>query len=588
MSAFLRMKRFLIGFTTINMVVLLCLALCFFWLVPTQLAASISDQHSQFLSYGFLMTGLIGQVGMFGLIFIALSVGVILGLRAIFKSEYYDFFWVLIASIFMTLLVLFVAIDFAVYRLMGYHLTQMFWNVLFSGVFFQVVVLSNVEWLILFAGFCLVLTIETTLAAWLWRKAACLSLSAVLIGLVGLIFLAAGVSYTIYFTFAASDPELPQLAKLIPYFSEVAKRWHMPFALQRKLVYPQHKLIFKQPAQPLNILMIVIDTWRSDMLNHEVTPHIARFAAKSMHFTNHFSGGNYTRPGIFSLLYGLSPKDWYQIKRREQGPLLIHQLLKEHYSVKILPSASPRFPDFIDTAFREVPEAWHDTPGANSAERDLEITNEFEQFLATRDVDKPFFGFLFYDAVHNWCGGQQPYATPFQPAIAVCNRLRMSNTTNPQPYLNRYRNAAHYDDELIGNILNQLTQRGLLKHTVVMITADHGEEFNDSRRGIWGHGSAFDRYQLQVPFVLYWPGKKPQVIAYRTSHYDVVPTLMRGVLGCVNASSDYSVGRSLFVADPARYIVVNSGSSYAKLFAHSFEVYYPGGFSVTTDLNGHY
>jgi hypothetical protein len=486
----------------------------------------------------------------------------------------------------MTLLVFFIGIDFAVYRLIGYHLTVTFWNVLFSGVFFQVIVLSNVEWFALFVGFCLLLSVEVALAVWLWQRGFFVFLSRLSLFLSALIILAAGFSYTFYFMNDAPDRDLPQLAKLIPYFMQVARRLHTEKIISKPLQYPQHKLLFKRPSRPLNIILIVIDTWRADMLNPDVTPNIARFALKSIRFSNHFSGGNFTQPGIFSLLYGLTPNYWYLTLRNEQGPMLIHQLLKDQYTVKVFPSASPRFPDFIDTAFHAVPQAWHDTPGANSTERDLNITNEFEQFLATRNPSRPFFGFLFYDAVHNWCGSRQSYATPFEPAIKTCNRLSMSNNANPLPYLNRYRNAAHYDDQLIGNILNQLKQQNLLKNTIVMITADHGEEFNDSHRNIWGHGSAFDRYQLQVPFVMYWPGKEAQVIAYRTSHYDVVPTLMSDVLDCVNPSSDYSVGRSLFATDRPPYIIVGSYESYAKLFPHSVEIAYPGGYDVTDNLDG--
>jgi membrane-anchored protein YejM (alkaline phosphatase superfamily) len=40
--------------------------------------------------------------------------------------------------------------------------------------------------------------------------------------------------------------------------------------------------------------------------------------------------------------------------------------------------------------------------------------------------------------------------------------------------------------------------------------------------------------------LLAWPGIEPRQVTHRTSHYDVAPTLVRRLLGCSNASSDYA------------------------------------------------
>ena len=130
--------------------------------------------------------------------------------------------------------------------------------------------------------------------------------------------------------------------------------------------------------------------------------------------------------------------------------------------------------------------------------------------------------------------------------------------------MNRYKNAVHYDDNLVGDVLTQSLAHDLLKNTIVIITADHGNEFNDTGNGLWGHGSAFDRYQLHVPLIMYWPGKKPQAMAYRTSHYDVVPTLMRA-LGCTNKLTIYSMGHLLFIDGGRRRLVGGSYHNYVVL-----------------------
>ena len=127
---------------------------------------------------------------------------------------------------------------------------------------------------------------------------------------------------------------------------------------------------------------------------------------------------------------------------------------------------------------------------------------------------------------------------PFRPSAREVNYLRLDNETDPTPLLNRYRNSVHYVDALIGRVLDAMEQQGLLENSVIVVTGDHGQEFNDSRRNYWGHGSNFTRYQTGVPLLLYSPTLPPGVHRHRTTHFDIVPTLMRDHLGCGEAFQD--------------------------------------------------
>ncbi|AKA37685.1 hypothetical protein UGYR_04275 [Yersinia ruckeri] len=62
---------------------------------------------------------------------------------------------------------------------------------------------------------------------------------------------------------------------------------------------------------------------------------------------------------------------------------------------------------------------------------------------------------------------------------------------------------------------------------MVVITASHGVEFDDSHQGLWGAGSSFNRYQLQVPLIIHWPGTPAQKVNKLTNHEDVMTTLMQ-------------------------------------------------------------
>ncbi len=82
----------------------------------------------------------------------------------------------------------------------------------------------------------------------------------------------------------------------------------------------------------------------------------------------------------------------------------------------------------------------------------------------------------------------------------------LKNDSDPVPYLNRYRNAGHFDDNLVKQVLNNLATQGLLKNTIVIITADHGEEFNESHQDFWGHASDYTRGKfIHACHLLAWP-----------------------------------------------------------------------------------
>ena len=81
---------------------------------------------------------------------------------------------------------------------------------------------------------------------------------------------------------------------------------------------------------------------------------------------------------------------------------------------------------------------------------------------------------------------------------------------------------------------------------MVVITSNHGIEFNETGSNSWGANTNYSQYQLQVPLVIHWPNKAPQKIDTLSSHLDLVPTLMEGALSVNSPSKNYSSGHNLF------------------------------------------
>src|SRR5207249_3295947 len=98
-------------------------------------------------------------------------------------------------------------------------------------------------------------------------------------------------------------------------------------------------------------------------------------------------------------------------------------------------------------------------------------------------------------------------------------------------YLNDYRNSVNYVDGLVGDVVRSLEAAGLMGNTIVVVTGDHAEEFNDNGAGYWGHSSNFTEYQTHVPMVMYVPGQPPRRVTAVTTHVDIPTTLIQEICG---------------------------------------------------------
>lgn len=103
--------------------------------------------------------------------------------------------------------------------------------------------------------------------------------------------------------------------------------------------------------------------------------------------------------------------------------------------------------------------------------------------------------------------------------------------TKDRPAINAlYDGEVRVFDDLVGRWLGVLESLGILDDTLVILTADHGEELME--RGHIGHcscnlmGTLYDE-SIRVPLILRYPKRLPQdtVIETQVSHIDIMPTV---------------------------------------------------------------
>ncbi|GGI91690.1 hypothetical protein GCM10007966_20440 [Legionella impletisoli] len=356
--------------------------------------------------------------------------------------------------------------------------------------------------------------------------------------------------------FSQQIPNLPLYSKLYAYVfpspnsERMIYNWSEQFFVQPPfsndpLNYPLAPLRCQKPKSPTNIILIMVDALRFDVVNQRVMPHLSQFAEESWQFQNHLSGGNSTQAGLFSLFYSLPSNYWTAAKNEKKAPVLMEILRENNYVIKVIWSVSITPPAFDKTLYLKIKNLnVHGTAGRDTAEKDRNTTNEALQFLRETNVKQPIFMHVFYDATHNYCRPQS-YSKPFQPAKENCLRFGFSDELEPLPYFNRYLNAAHFVDTEIHRLLVHLKEKGYYENSIIIITSDHGEEFNDNKQNYWGHSGNYTQTQVHIPMIIHWPNTTPLRFTYRTSGYDVVPTLLQGLFSCENPISDYSIGQHL-------------------------------------------
>lgn len=141
--------------------------------------------------------------------------------------------------------------------------------------------------------------------------------------------------------------------------------------------------------------------------------------------------------------------------------------------------------------------------------------------------------------------------------------MLLNNETDPTPVRNSYKNAAYFVDGLIGQVFDKMRALHLLDNTIILISSDHGQEFNDNHLNYWGHNSNYSPAQTHVPMVLYWPGHAPVQITRRTEHFDLAPTFVHHVLGCTTSTIKYSSGHDLFGNAIIPWVLMDREYDYA-------------------------
>ncbi|MCL2626355.1 MAG: sulfatase-like hydrolase/transferase [Cystobacterineae bacterium] len=383
------------------------------------------------------------------------------------------------------------------------------------------------------------------------------------------------------FAAALRQPSIQKAAMALPYFfplrmnrflekmgisaQDEIDRLKATHTYGSDIAYPIHPIVVKDFIPNHNILFIAIDSWNPKAFDSVSTPNIYRLASQYEYFSNHNSSSNGTRGSLFGIFFGLPLSYQTDFGASKKSPVLIEQLVNRNYAIQVFPSGTLPAPPFHEILFRKAPHVHSRIEGNTAFERDQKITQLAIEHMNEWKGKKPFFSFVFYDLPHAISLPKE--YLKFQPSWTEANYLTLKNDTNPEPFFNLYRNCVYQVDQQIGILLEYVQNHGLMDNTVIVITGDHGQEFNESRKNYWGHGGNFSKWQIHIPLIIYEPGmKQSKHFSHMTTHYDIVPTFMKRYLGVENPSTDFSIGYDLYETTSRYPHIVGDHVNYGFIF----------------------
>ena len=305
-----------------------------------------------------------------------------------------------------------------------------------------------------------------------------------------------------------------------------------------------------EPAGPVgpkpNILLIAVDTLRADHLSafgyeRNTTPNIDKLAEKSLAFRRAYAPSPWTKPSVASIHTGLYPTA-HTVERPPSAlpseVVTLAEILKgggwRTASVTSNKLLDERYGfgqgfDSYDSGEAQG-HRYVSTPG---------ITTKAKQHLADfATTDEPFFlSLLYFDPHYDWRNhglGIAKKSAGRLNGLETIKEMREMAATAPGMteeeichIRDRYDEEIQFTDAGIGEVLAELNRLGFGDNTIVVFTADHGEEFLE--HGWLGHTRFLYEGMIHVPLLIFDPRKDAppaQPLETPVSNVSVTPTIV--------------------------------------------------------------
>lgn len=316
-----------------------------------------------------------------------------------------------------------------------------------------------------------------------------------------------------------------------------------------------------------NILFILVDTLRFDHLTpygypRPTSPEIARtLATPGVVVEEAYSQAPWTLPSVASFMTSRYPGEilgddpgTYGIPEKvESLPETLEKLGYEtggFFANKVLHEGNG-FARGFRTFYSPPSRPGLEAQGQGQPDA-AELTGRVLPWL-TAHRDGPFFLYVHYVDPHDpyenpeIVNNRSPFEPPSPPYTGpltgrhvhgvYTGKIPLEDPEKDTEHLKAlYDSEIHYVDGFVGRLIDAIPPE-VLENTLVVLTADHGEEFRE--HGGWKHGFTLYEDQIHVPLLVRWDKRIPAGSRLRGTVrlIDLVPTLVNAAGGAGGKAS---------------------------------------------------
>jgi arylsulfatase A-like enzyme len=308
-----------------------------------------------------------------------------------------------------------------------------------------------------------------------------------------------------------------------------------------------------RPERP-NILFILVDTLRHDRLTpygyraRQTTPEIQRWLAdRGAVVENAYSQAPWTLPSVVSFMTGRYPGELlgkemaaYAIPQN-QVPMAERMAALGYQTGGFIANPTMHAGAGFGRGFRTfyAPPADIDWMRKHADELNRHAVPWLRAYQR-----RPFFLYVHYIDPHDpyqnpdMIDGRSPFLPGYAGPVAgdwihgiYVGRLKLQDPRRDVAHINAlYDSEVRYVDRHLGELLAAIAP-DVLKDTLIVLTADHGEELHD--HGGWKHGQTLYEEQIHVPLIFRWDGRIParSRLGGTVQLVDLLPTLIAAAGG---------------------------------------------------------
>ena len=278
---------------------------------------------------------------------------------------------------------------------------------------------------------------------------------------------------------------------------------------------------FRLPGETdYNLFIITLDTTRADRigaygyLNAE-TPNIDGLALRGVLFKNCYASIPLTLPSHVTLFTGREPiahgvrNNGTYVLKKEETTLAETMQAQGFKTFAVIASFTLHSKFGLSQGFEVFDDSLDYNIAANSIRTEIradKVYAKFKSWFEKNHSQKIFCWVHFYD----------PHS-PYDPPPEYKSRF-------PDDF---YDGEIAYMDRFVGRIIQDLTSKGILDKTLIIVAGDHGEAFGEHKE--FGHGIFCYEESIQVPLIVSNPSifkEKRRVISPRVRLTDIMPTVL--------------------------------------------------------------